>query len=141
MKRLMHVAQHFAQQRDHQQPVAVVQAAVAPAAVAAEQMEADGAALDAGRRRQHLFEFVTRGVTVVGPEEHGLPTAVHSTIWNNIKAGNSGDGMGTRMAEVVQMLNSPGMTNALNAIMGEGWAVVPFIHSGFGGSGNNDQTW
>ena len=57
------------------------------------------------------------------------------------KAGKGGDGTGTRMPEVVRMLNSPGMTNALNAIMGEGWAVVPFIHSGFGGSGNNDQTW
>ena len=39
------------------------------------------------------------------------------------------------------MLNSPGMVSALDAIMGKDWAVVPFIHSAFGGSGSNDQTW
>jgi len=31
--------------------------------------------------------------------------------------------------------------SALNAIMGEDWAIVPFIHSSFGGSGSGDQTW
>ena len=130
-------------------------------------------ALDAAQQR-HVFEFVTRGVTVVGPEEHGLPTDLHSTIWDNLKgaaahpanrcqlrcpgpqlqwgalsswrsyraaAGQGGDGAGTRMTELVQMLNSPGLVSALDAIMGKDWAIAPFIHSGFGGSGNNDQTW
>ena len=45
------------------------------------------------------------------------------------------------MTELVQMLNSPGLVSALDAIMGKDWAIAPFIHSGFGGSGNNDQTW
>ena len=65
----------------------------------------------------------------------------HSTIWGNLKAGQGGDGAGTRMTELVQMLNSPGLVSALDAIMGKDWAIAPFIHSGFGGSGNNDQTW
>ena len=33
------------------------------------------------------------------------------------------------------------LVSALDAIMGKDWAIAPFIHSGFGGSGNNDQTW
>ena len=99
-----------------------------------------------------------------GPEEHGRPIDHHSTIWDNLKgaaahprqplcsaqlswrsyraaAGQGGDGAGTRMTELVQMLNSPGLVRALDAIMGKDWAIAPFIHSGFGGSGNNDQTW
>ena len=92
-------------------------------------------------QKQHLREFISRGVTIVGPEEHGLPTEVHKQVWENLKAGHSGDGIGTRMPEIVEVLNSPGMVRALNAIMGEDWAIVPFIHSGFGGAGPNDQTW
>ena len=91
---------------------------------------------------KHVREFISRGVTVVGPEEHGLPQVeIHSRIWENLKAGKGGDGIGTRMPELVQVLNSPGMVRALDAIMGVGWAIVPFIHSGFGGSGKSDQTW
>jgi hypothetical protein len=90
---------------------------------------------------QHLREFISRGVTVVGPEEHGLPPEIHRQVWENLKAGKGGDGIGARMPEMVAVLNSPGMVRALNAIMGEDWAIVPFIHSGFGGSGPNDQTW
>jgi hypothetical protein len=92
-------------------------------------------------QQQHLREFVSRGVTIVGPEEHGLPAEIHRQVWENLKAGNGGDGIGTRMPEMVTVLNSPGMVRALNAIMGEDWAIVPFIHSGFGGAGPNDQTW
>ena len=92
-------------------------------------------------QKQHLREFVSRGVTIVGPEEHGLPAEIHRQIWENLKAGKGGDSIGTRMPEMVTVLNSPGMVRALNAIMGEDWAIVPFIHSGFGGAGPNDQTW
>ena len=61
-------------------------AAAAPAAadLSAEAEEHGSVALDAAQQ-QHVFEFVTRGVTVVGPEEHGLPTDLHSTIWDNLK--------------------------------------------------------
>ena len=122
---------------EHREPPA---AAPAAADLSAEAEGGRSEALDAAQQ-QHVFEFVTRGVTVVGPEEHGLPIDHHSTIWDNLKAGQGGDGAGTRMTELVQMLNSPGLVSALDAIMGKDWAIVPFIHSGFGGSGNNDQTW
>ena len=92
-------------------------------------------------QKQHLREFISRGVTIVGPEEHGLPIELHKQVWQNLKDGKGGDSIGTRMPEMVQVLNSPGMVRALNAIMGENWAIVPFIHSGFGGAGRNDQTW
>ena len=92
-------------------------------------------------QKQHLREFVSRGMTIVGPEEHGLSDAIHKQVWDNLKAGKGGDGIGTRMSEIVTVLNSPGMVRALNAIMGQDWAIVPFIHSGFGGAGRNDQTW
>ena len=92
-------------------------------------------------QKQHLREFVSRGVTIVGPEQHGLPAEIHTQVWDNLKAGKAGDGIGTRMPEMVKVLNSPGMVRALNAIMGQDWAIVPFIHSGFGGAGRNDQTW
>ena len=66
---------------EHHEPAAAVPAA---ADLSAEAEEHGSVALDAAQQ-QHVFEFVTRGVTVVGPEEHGLPTDLHSTIWDNLK--------------------------------------------------------
>ena len=65
------------------------QPASAPAAAQPEAPAAKGdTKLDAAQR-QHIFEFTTRGVTVIKPEEHNLPPEIHRTIWDNIK-GESG---------------------------------------------------
>lgn len=138
-RRLGCLARHL--ERLPAQPGIAAPAAAAASTPDARAEENGGAARLDSVQKQHLREFISRGVTIVGPDEHGLPAEIHKQVWENLKAGKGGDGIGTRMPEMVKVLNSPGMVRALNAIMGEDWAIVPFIHSGFGGAGPNDQTW
>lgn len=105
-----------------------------------------GAAVLNASQKQHLREFVTRGMTIVGPEEHGLPSGIHQKIWEKLKTKGVAEldpyyDQQKGVPELMDVITSPGMVAALGAIMGKDWAVVPFIHSHFGGAGNRDQHW
>ena len=96
------------------------------------------------RAEAHALSYATAGFTTVGPDELQMDPSVHQKIWERIKGGAS-LAMGGETAvyrsvpEFLQLFRAPALVAAIDAILGRGWAFVPYIHSHFGGSGHGDQ--
>ena len=92
---------------------------------------------------QIIRDFVTRGVIVLPPEELGIGTDIHDRIYTKEKeifrARESVTA--SRIPEVLEVINAPGLVTACNLILGENWAIVPYTHNAPFVSGSNDQHW
>ena len=91
-----------------------------------------------------IEEFAMRGMVVLGPGDIGVPMELHRTVFEKEKIAVQ-EGLGgfilSRVPEVVDVINSPGIVSACNQIVGEGWAIVPFCHHATFASGGRDQHW
>ena len=92
---------------------------------------------------QIIRDFVTRGLIVLPPEELGIDTDIHDRIYTKEKeifrARESVTA--SRIPEVLEVINAPGLVTACNLILGENWAIVPYTHNAPFVSGSNDQHW
>jgi ectoine hydroxylase-related dioxygenase (phytanoyl-CoA dioxygenase family) len=93
-------------------------------------------------------EFACRGLVVLAPEDLGVPAELHRTVFEKEKAAVAdtlhtppGGFILSRVPEVVQVINSPGVVAACDQLVGKGWAIVPFCHHATFASGGRDQHW
>jgi hypothetical protein len=87
--------------------------------------------------------FISRGIVTVTPQQMGVPRAVHDTIYGKLSAViKSGQPSYSTVPELATLLTTaPGIVSALDNILGEGWAFVPFMHSHFVKMSDQDQGW
>ena len=90
-----------------------------------------------------IQEFVTRGMVVLSPETLGIPSAVHQDIYEKEKAAFSNKEFidVSLIPEILDVLNSPGLIETCNQLIGKEWAIVPFTHNTPFVSGSHDQHW
>ena len=92
---------------------------------------------------QIIRDFVTRGLIVLPPEELGIGSDVHDRIYTKereiFRAGERATT--SRIPEVLEITNAPGLVAVCNLILGENWAIVPYTHNAPFVSGSNDQHW
>ena len=88
-------------------------------------------------------DFASRGLVVLDPESLGIPLDIHERIYEREKQ-MAGVGKAVTPAlipDVLDVINSPGVVAACNQLVGENWAIVPFMHSASFTSGPRDQHW
>lgn len=90
-----------------------------------------------------IRDFCSRGLVVLSPESLGIPGTVHQRIYDSEvvqlrkrRAITSGS-----VPEILDVLHSPGVQTACDAVLGENWAIVPFTHNTPFLSGSHDQHW
>ena len=92
---------------------------------------------------QIIRDFVTRGLIVLPPEELGIGSDVHDRIYTKereiFRAGERATT--SRIPEVLEITNAPGLVAVCNLILGENWAIVPYTHNTGFVSGSRDQHW
>ncbi len=90
-----------------------------------------------------IRDYCSRGLVVLAPDSLGIPKQVHKQIFESeVSALRSRSRItASSIPEVLQVLNSPGVIEACNAILGENWAIVPFTHNTPFLSGSHDQHW
>ena len=105
-------------------------------------MPADPAALAFAPERL-IQDFVSRGLVVLGPDDLGIPTTVHDTIYEKEKAAVRAKRRVTATAipEILEVVNAPGVVAACDRLVGRNWAIVPFTHNTPFASGAYDQHW
>ena len=90
-----------------------------------------------------IRDFVSRGLVVLGPDDLGIPTTVHDTIYEKEKAavGAKRRVTATTIPEILEVVNAPGVVAACDRLVGRNWAIVPFTHNTPFASGGHDQHW
>ena len=88
-------------------------------------------------------DFASRGLVVLAPESLGIDPEIHEQIYAQEKKVHD---IGQRptpssIPEVLEVLNSTGLVEACNQLVGENWAIVPFTHNASFTSGPRDQHW
>ncbi len=88
-------------------------------------------------------DFASRGIVLLSPESLGIPPEIHGRIYEQEKQA-ARDGKPVTpgsIPEILEVLDAPGLVGALDSILGEGWAIVPFTHNAPFASGGRDQHW
>lgn len=90
-----------------------------------------------------LRDFVSRGLVVLSPDQLGVPRSLHDKIYEKEKAAFRAKEYitSTSIPEVLRVLAAPGLVNAVDRLLGPGWAIVPFTHNAPFVSGAFDQHW
>ena len=90
-----------------------------------------------------IRDFVSRGLVVLGPEDLGIPAALHEIIYDKEKAAiRAKRGVtATDIPEILDVVNAPGVVAACDRLVGPNWAIVPFTHNTPFTSGGRDQHW
>ena len=90
-----------------------------------------------------IQDFVSRGLVVLGPDDLGIPTTVHDTIYEKEKAAVRAKRRvtATTIPEILEVVNAPGVVAACDRLVGPNWAIVPFTHNTPFASGAYDQHW
>lgn len=80
---------------------------------------------------------------VLSPESLGIPLTVHQQVYAQEKAvHDSGTPVTpTNVPAILHVLNSAGLVEACNQLIGPQWAIVPFTHNASFTSGSRDQHW
>ncbi|MBT4138259.1 MAG: HEAT repeat domain-containing protein [Candidatus Latescibacteria bacterium] len=88
-------------------------------------------------------DFASRGLVVLPPESLGIPSEVHDSVYNLEKKIHGAKLPVTPKAipDVLEVINSPGVIEACNKLIGKNWAIVPFTHNASFTSGARDQHW
>ncbi|MCY3884293.1 MAG: phytanoyl-CoA dioxygenase family protein [Gammaproteobacteria bacterium] len=94
-------------------------------------------------RHDIIRDFCSRGLVVLSPESLGIPINVHKCIYESELAQLRDRKPVTcsSVPEILDILDSPGVQTACNAVLGENWAIVPFTHNTPFLSGSHDQHW
>jgi hypothetical protein len=105
--------------------------------------KADSAPLAYSTPERLVQDFSSRGLVVLAPEDLGIPLETHGRVHAREKQAVSARERVTPgdIAEVLEVLNSPGVVAACNQLVGENWAIVPFTHNATFASGARDQHW
>ena len=88
-------------------------------------------------------EFVSKGMVVLSPESLGIPLDIHRKIYDFQK---SQPDIKQRLflgeiPEMSKVFAAPGLVEVCNRLVGEDWALVPFVHCSTFVSGGRDQHW
>ena len=90
-----------------------------------------------------MRDFASRGIVLLSPDSLGVSPEIHGRIYEQEKQA-ARDGKPVTPAsipEILEVLNAPGLVQACDSILGEGWAIVPFTHNAPFASGGRDQHW
>ena len=90
-----------------------------------------------------LRDFASRGLVALAPESLGIPLEVHDVIYEKEReAFNAGRYItASLIPEILDVIDSPGVVAACDALVGKNWAIVPFTHNTPFPSGSRDQHW
>jgi ectoine hydroxylase-related dioxygenase (phytanoyl-CoA dioxygenase family) len=90
-----------------------------------------------------LKDFASRGLVVLAPESLGVPADIHRRIFDREREvfGAKQSVNASVVPEVLDVLRSPGLVSAMDQLLGENWAIVPYTHNAPFVSGSNDQHW
>ena len=90
-----------------------------------------------------LRDFASRGLVALAPEALGVPTDIHDAIYEKEReAFNAGRYItASLIPEILEVIQSPGVVAACDALVGKNWAIVPFTHNTPFPSGARDQHW
>ena len=90
-----------------------------------------------------LRDFASRGLVALAPEDLGIPTEIHEVIYKKeCEAFIAGRYITAALIpEVLDIIESPGVVAACDALVGKNWAIVPFTHNTPFASGSRDQHW
>ena len=79
----------------------------------------------------------------MAPEALGIPTEIHEAIYEKEReAFNAGRYItASLIPEILDVIGSPGVVAACDALVGKNWAIVPFTHNTPFPSGSRDQHW
>lgn len=90
-----------------------------------------------------LQDFACRGLVILAPESLGIPDSVHEEVYKKEKEAydNKKPVTPSSIPDVLDVINSPGLVDACNQLVGENWAIVPFTHNASFTSGPRDQHW
>lgn len=90
-----------------------------------------------------IRDFCSRGLVVLSPESLGIPTSIHKSIFESEVAQLRGRKPinCSSIPKMLDVLNSPGVKIACDAVLGKNWAIVPFTHNTPFMSGSHDQHW
>ena len=79
----------------------------------------------------------------MSPEDLGIPLEVHHVIYKKEReAFNAGRYItASLIPEILDVIDSPGVVAACDALVGKNWAIVPFTHNTPFPSGSRDQHW
>ena len=90
-----------------------------------------------------LRDFASRGLVALAPEDLGVPLDIHDLIYEKEReAFNAGRYItASLIPEILEVVESPGVVAACDALLGRNWAVVPFTHNTPFASGARDQHW
>lgn len=88
-------------------------------------------------------DFASRGLVALAPEDLGIPLAIHDIIYEKEKAAFNAKRYITAsvIPEVLDVIDSPGVVDACDRLVGKNWAIVPFTHNTPYLSGSRDQHW
>lgn len=90
-----------------------------------------------------IRDYCSRGLVVLAPESLGVPTSVHESIFESevaqLRARKSINC--SSIPQILDVLSSPGVKTACDAVLGKNWAIVPFTHNTPFMSGSHDQHW
>lgn len=90
-----------------------------------------------------IRDFCSRGLVVLSPESLGIEASVHEHIFKSevaqLRARRSINC--SSIPQILDVLSSPGVKTACDAVLGENWAIVPFTHNTPFMSGSHDQHW
>ena len=90
-----------------------------------------------------LRDFASRGLVALSPEDLGVPLEIHDVIYEKeCRAFNAGRYITAALIpEILDVIESPGVVAACDALLGRNWAIVPFTHNTPFASGARDQHW
>ena len=90
-----------------------------------------------------LRDFASRGLVALAPEDLGIPLDIHDLIYEKERtAFNAGRYItASLIPEILEVVESPGVVAACDALLGRNWAIVPFTHNTPFPSGARDQHW
>ncbi|MCY3839756.1 MAG: phytanoyl-CoA dioxygenase family protein [Gammaproteobacteria bacterium] len=90
-----------------------------------------------------LRDFASRGIVALAPETLGIPLDIHEAIYEKEReAFNAGRYItASLIPEILDVITSPGVVAACDALVGKNWAIVPFTHNTPFPSGSRDQHW
>ena len=90
-----------------------------------------------------LRDFASRGLVALAPETLGIPLEIHKAIYEKEReAFNAGRYItASLIPEILDVISSPGVVAACDALVGKNWAIVPFTHNTPFPSGSRDQHW
>lgn len=88
-------------------------------------------------------DYVSRGIVVIDPEDLGVPLSIHKRVFEQeVEAFRAKRRIDVGVIpEMLDIINSPGVVDACNLLVGNNWAIVPFTHNTPFLSGAHDQHW